>query len=177
MRCVLWTLVPTIVLLTACDPCTGISTCTQPQLNSEGFLLSYTKRIPVANTQVIFERRGGVAISPRVITVYTDSVGRFQLQAQGDEAGLVTGRLSFFPPAPFNTLSFSMEGVEVFVARDRSIRYAGSWYLLPAPAPPEEQDTARASAYLAVLECDLQSGQHGAGIAPLPGPTRNQCVS
>jgi hypothetical protein len=71
-----------------------------------------------------------------VITVYTDAAGRFQLQAQGDGVGLVTGRLTFSPPAPFDTLSFSVEAVELFVARDPSVRYFGSWYLLPAHTPP-----------------------------------------
>jgi 5-hydroxyisourate hydrolase-like protein (transthyretin family) len=110
----------------ACDPCGGIGLCGAPQVRYDGELLRRYPAGPADGIRVDFVRSGGAALESDVLTAETDRSGRFRLQGEARDEGVVVGTLRFHPPAPLEPVR--IEGVRLTTTRAAGeARFAGSW--------------------------------------------------
>ena len=117
---------PLLVFTAACDPCAGISACNRPHVDAVGIVFDETGS-RAEGVRVTYERTGGVDISAAGIYAETDSLGEFRLQSSAARQGLVSGRLTFVPPPPYQDFPSSVEGVELLAHRAVDTRHLGIW--------------------------------------------------
>lgn len=120
----------------ACDPCSGIGTCSSPQLRYEGDVLQKYPSLPLEGIRVEFRPTGGVPMKVDVLTAVSNEDGRFLLEGEAETDGAVIGTLTFFATEPIPPAVFP--GVALEAVRGRGDRqYAGSWEI-PFPHLPYE---------------------------------------
>ena len=125
-------LLPAVLLLLvgACDPCTGPGSCVAPQVRYEGIL---TQGIglgregpPAAGVQVKFVPTGGIELREDTLFGTSDGEGRFTIEGDAEGTGVVTGDLIIYPPQPIAPVRVS--GVRMTTSRGvGDLRRLGEW--------------------------------------------------
>jgi len=82
-----------------------------PHIRARGRLLEEYATGYVEEVKVTFERTGGAGLSPSIVMTHSNDNGEFLIHADVDGAGIVSGRLTLDPGAPFARQVF--EGVEI----------------------------------------------------------------
>lgn len=124
------------LLVSACDPCTGLGRCGSPQIRYEGELTRQYSEAPADGIRVEFVRTGGVALEEAVIVAETNRDGLFHLHGRALASGEVVGDLFFYPPPPLARVQ--VEDVRLTTAEAAGeLRFAGSWSI-PFPYLPYE---------------------------------------
>lgn len=120
-----------LLVAAACDPCTGVGTCTAPHVRYEGLVYEQPSgsRLPAEGIQVKFVRRGGSALESDTVVTRSDAGGRFRIEARARQEGEVSGDLWIYPPPPVNP--FRVEGVRMLTSRaPGDARWLGEWKVL-----------------------------------------------
>jgi hypothetical protein len=125
-------LLPAVLLLLmgACDPCSGLGSCVAPQVRYEGIL---TRGIglgregpPAAGVKVKFVPTGGISLREDTLFGSSDEEGRFTLEGEAEGEGVVTGELIIYPPTPIAPVRIG--GVRMATSRGvGDLRRLGEW--------------------------------------------------
>lgn len=92
-------LVSTLALLAACDPCAGLTQCkTSSQLHYYGRVEERETGRSASGVRVSYVRRGGEEMYPDSIADVSDADGWFELDANVPRDGLVFGDFVIEPP-------------------------------------------------------------------------------
>ena len=101
----------TLVVL-SCDPCWGTSACRGPaEVSGEGQLIVHATGEPVAGVVLDFQRTGGVGLEEDVISVTTDSEGRYHFRVGAEAVGEAEFRVDVRPPG--EGFPYTVEGVRL----------------------------------------------------------------
>lgn len=121
-----WILLLPLLLLAACDPCSGLGACEAPQVRYAGTVSKRFPGGPAEGVRVEFARTGGVELEPGALEGRADAAGEFILQGRARAEGEVVGTLSFFPPEPIPPVR--IEGVRLATSRaPGELRKLGDW--------------------------------------------------
>jgi hypothetical protein len=100
-------LIGVLVLLTgaaACDPCTGVGSCTGPRVRYQGQLVRGIglglEPVPAETVTVKFVPAGGVELEQDELVARSDMAGKFMLEGRARAEGESWGDLWIYPPAP-----------------------------------------------------------------------------
>ena len=92
--CVVAALLLLVTVLSACDPCTGVSLCGTAFVSYDGRVLSNADGSAIQNVGVTVSRVSGIAVDPATIDLRTDSLGIFRIRLKADAAGEVVVRIA-----------------------------------------------------------------------------------
>jgi hypothetical protein len=110
-----------VVLASACDPCSGVTGCTnRDRFAYEGRVVVPFTRVPAPGVSVAFVRESGVRLYADTVRTITDREGLFRLVSGADEPGLIAGTLivgdpesgsGYAEPVRLNTVSGAGEAL------------------------------------------------------------------
>lgn len=128
-------LAATMVLsLSACDPCTGVVSCSDdPLVRYEGEIILKFTGEPGRNIPVMFVRTGGAALADDSVRTTTDSLGRFAIELVPSSAERIEGDLVVLTPGsdPNGVVAPARISVNLTPSQARSdVRFLGR---LPVP--------------------------------------------
>jgi hypothetical protein len=107
----------TMLLASACDPCSGIAACrVAPTASATGQVIDYPSGRAIAGATISFSPTAGAAPGG-AISATTDGLGQFRLSVAASTDGTVTGDLTVH--APTFAGGYTVHGVQLTTSRTR----------------------------------------------------------
>jgi hypothetical protein len=91
-------LVAVALIVSACDPCIGASTCGESWIRYEGDLRQPYTQVPIVGARVVFQRTSGIALEADTAAGVTNQNGTFRIAVRARGEGYVEGQLQISLP-------------------------------------------------------------------------------